>query len=196
MFVWSVKGKTLKFIGIVCLAAALMIALFIFVPKNSATEPAAEQPAEQTATEVSYNYDKVRSNSDRVKFLEQFGWKTDRKPVKECVVTIPKDFDALMQSYNALQKNLGLDLENYAGRDAVRYTYRVTNYPGQDTDVFANVMIYKGSVIGGDICSTEGEGFIRDLSYPGGAPKTDEETTPETTSETTPETSPETEKAE
>ena len=187
MFVWSVKGKTLKFIGIVCLAAALMIALFIFVPKNSEAEA-----AQTSQTEVGYNFDKVRSNSDRIKFLEQFGWKTDKKPVKECVVTIPKDFDALMTSYNALQKNLGLDLENYAGRDAVRYTYRITNYPDAEGDVFANVMIYKSAVIGGDVCSTEGEGFIHDLTFPGGKPMTEEETTTDTTPESTPETAPET----
>lgn len=184
MFVWSVKGKTLKFIGLLCLAAALMIALFVFIPKNSAAE------AEPTAAEVTYNFDKVRSNGDRVEFLEQFGWKVERRPVKECVVTVPKDFDALMTSYNALQKNLGLDLENYAGRDVVRYTYRVTNYPGAEGDVFANVMIYKGTVVGGDVCSTEGEGFIKDLTFPGGAPETE---TPETEAAPETESAPETE---
>lgn len=173
MFVWSVKGSTLKFVGLVCLAAVLMISLLVFVPKNSAavakgetennaeTAPSEEDtPAESAA--VVYNFDKVKSNSDRVKFLAQFGIEVDKTPEKECVVKIPREFDALMQSYNELQKKQGLDLEKHAGKEATRYTYRVKNAPEGDGETYANVTIIKGQVVAGDVVSLDA-GYIKEL---------------------------------
>ncbi len=180
MFVWSVKGNTLKFVGIICLAAVLMISLLIFVPKNSATA------SEMTIAENEINFDKVKSNGDRVDFLEQFGWEVDRTPEKECVVRIPANFDNIMSSYNDIQKSMGLDLEKYTGKEAVRYTYKVTNYPNYDGTVFANVTIYKNRVIAADVCSSDVDGFIRSLDFPGAAPaETEDETQVETQAETT-----------
>ena len=59
MFVWSVKGNTLKFVGIICLAAVLMISLLIFVPKNSATASA------MTIPENEIKLDTEKTNGDR-----------------------------------------------------------------------------------------------------------------------------------
>lgn len=159
MFICSVKGNTLKFIGIVCLAALLMISLIVFIPKHSEKEDAVE-----TASEV--RYDKIKSNTDRVKFLEQFGWKVDKTPLSETVVRIPKSFDAIMNTYNDIQKKQGLDLEKFGGKEAVRYTYKVTNYPGYDGEVSANIIVLKNAVIAGDVCSSDVDGFIQDLSFP------------------------------
>ena len=201
MFVWSVKGSTLKFIGIICLAAVLMISLLVFVPKNSAavakdgtesteeTAPEKEEAAEPTATV--YNFDKVKSNSDRVKFLAQFGIEVDKTPEKECVVKIPREFDALMQSYNELQKKQGLDLENYAGQEATRYTYRVTNAPEGDGETYADIILIKGRVIAGDVVSLDA-GYIKEL----GAAIPEEKEPAETEQTTETETAPETEQVE
>ena len=172
MFIYSIKKSTLKFVGIICLAAVLMISLLVLVPKNSVS-------AEPAAAESSLKFDKIRSNTDRVKFLKQFGWEVEKTPEKETVVRIPSEFDSIMSSYNDLQKKIGLDLEKCAGKEAVRYTYKVTNYPGYDGEVFANIVIYKNSVIAGDVCSADVDGFIHDLTYPGGIPE--ETTTPEET---------------
>ncbi|MBQ7671423.1 MAG: DUF4830 domain-containing protein [Clostridia bacterium] len=191
MFVWSVKGSTLKFIGIICLAAVLMITLLVFVPKNSAavaenekenageTLPEKEEDAEPTVTV--YNFDKVKSNSDRVKFLAQFGIEVDKSPEKECVVKIPREFDALMQSYNGLQKKQGLDLEKYAGQEAVRYTYLVTNAPEGDGETYANIILIKGQVIAGDVVSLDA-GYIKELG--GAIPEAADEPETEQTTET------------
>ena len=174
MFIYSIKGNTLKFVGIICLAAVLMVSLLILVPKNDTAAEAKSVSAENTL-----NFDKIRSNSDRVKFLEQFGWKVERSPEKETVVRIPKNFDEIMTSYNELQKKVGLDLEKYAGKEAVRYTYKVTNYPEYEGEVFANIIICKNAVIAGDVCSADVDGFIRDLTFPGGIPKEEETTAAE-----------------
>ena len=184
MFVWSVKGNTLKFVGIICLAAILMVSLIVLVPKNSY-----EAAAETAANEI--RFDKVKSNTDRVKFLEQFGWEVETSPSNEVVVKIPENFDAVMSAYNDVQKKQGLDLEKYAGKEAVRYTYKVKNFPGYDGVVTANIIVFKKCVIAGDICSSDVDGFIRELAFPeyakeekpeeanGVAESTPEETTPE-----------------
>ncbi len=177
MFVCSVKAKTLKFVGLVCLAAVLMVSLLVLVPKN-------ETVAEPVAAENTVKFDKIKSNGDRVRFLEQFGWKVEKSPVKETVVVIPKNFDAIMSSYNDLQKKQGLDLEKYAGKEAVRYTYKVTNYPNYEGEVFANIVVFKKSVSAGDICSADVDGFIHDLSFPGGKPSETE--APETAADSAP----------
>ena len=174
MFIYSIKKSTLKFVGIICLAAVLMISLLVLVPKNSVS-------AEPAAAESSLKFDKIRSNTDRVKFLKQFGWEVEKTPEKETVVRIPSEFDSIMSSYNDLQKKIGLDLEKCAGKEAVRYTYKVTNYPDYDGEVYANIVIYKNSVIAGDVCSADVDGFIHDLTYPGGIPQNEETAAPEET---------------
>ena len=136
-------------------------------------------------------FDMVKSNTDRVKFLEQFGWEVETSPSNEVVVKIPENFDAVMSAYNDVQKKQGLDHEKFAGKEAVRYTYKVKNFPGYDGVVTANIIVFKKCVIAGDICSSDVDGFIRELAFPeyakeekpeeanGVAESTPEETTPE-----------------
>ena len=42
----------------------------------------------------------------------------------------------------------------------MRYTYEVTNYPDAQGTVYANILIYRNKVIGGDVCSADVTGFI------------------------------------
>lgn len=197
MFVYSIKGNTLKLVGVICAAAILMVVLLVTsrggetatetVSKSAETQIEEETAPAEDAHANEIRYDKIRSNSDRVKFLSQFGWEVEERPVKEGVVRIPKEFDELMNSYNNVQRALGLDLENYAGREVERYSYRVTNYPDYSGEVFANILVFHNKVIGGDVCSYDVDGFIRDFSYPGNtSPETEapETEAPETEAET------------
>ncbi len=159
MFVYSVKGNTLKFAGIICLAIVLTLSLLIFIPKNDSETAAA-------VGEEKINYGKIKTNDDRVKFLEQFGWTVESDPVEEVTVKIPKTFDKVLSSYNNIQLHQGLDLSKYSGKEVTRYTYKVTNYPDYSGEVIANIIIYKSRVIGGDVCSCDVDGFIRDLTFP------------------------------
>jgi len=80
---------------------------------------------------------------------------------------IPREFDRVMSTYNELQKRQGLDLTKYKGREVTRYSYNVTNYPGYEGKVTANVIVYKSRVIGGDVSSSDVEGFIGTFEFPG-----------------------------
>ena len=48
----------------------------------------------------------------------------------------------------------------------MRYTYDVTNYKGYEGRVQVNLLVYKGKVVGGDVCSTDESGFIHGFEAP------------------------------
>lgn len=101
-----------------------------------------------------------KTQEQRIAFLESFGWEVEAEESEIVEVVVPKEFDDVMKQYNELQKKQGCNLEKYAGKRCKRYTYVITNYPGQTEHIRANILIYNGKIIGGDICSLELEGFM------------------------------------
>lgn len=154
MFICSLRAGTLRFFGVVALALAVLVTLIAFVPALSPVKATAAEP------EPAHNYEKVRTNEDRVAFLTSFGYEVSPQAVESETVTVPKDFDKVFAAYNELQKKQGLDLTPYAGKTVERYTYTVQNYPDFDGVVYANLLIYRGRVIGGDVCSADANGFL------------------------------------
>ena len=75
-------------------------------------------------------------------------------------VELPRIFDAVYAKYNDVQKQQGLDLSKYKRKKVTRYTYEVTNYDGYEGTVYANVIVYRGRVVGGDLCSAAPDGFV------------------------------------
>ncbi len=162
MFICTVKANTLKFVGVICLALLTLCAIVLFIPEY--------EPVTTSSIAVStskYTYDKIKTAEDRASFLAQFGWEFDSEPVEEVTMKIPAQFDKVMNAYNELQKHQGLDLAKYRGKEVTRYTYRVTNYPDYEGTVFANVIVYKNKVIGGDVCSSDVTGFIHGFERAG-----------------------------
>ena len=101
-----------------------------------------------------------KSNEERIAFLSSFGWEVEGEPLESATVTIPREFDKVFAAYNELQRGQGLDLSAYGGRTVERYTYTVKNYGGYEGTVLANLLIYRGRVIGGDVCSADASGFV------------------------------------
>ena len=79
----------------------------------------------------------VKSNEDRVAYLEGYGWQVLEEP-----------------------------LAKYAGKRVKRYTYEITNYPTGETGILANLLIYKNTVIGGEVLSPQLDGFLHGLAMP------------------------------
>ena len=159
MFIYSVKSTTLKFFGIIGVAILTLVALIFLVPTYSEATT-----KEIAAMNESISFDNVKNADDGIKFLEQYGWTVDENPIEECDITIPKEFDKVMTTYNEIQKQQGLDLIKYQRKTAKRYTYKVTNYPDYEGTVYANIIVYRDRVIAGDICSADSRGFIQTLS--------------------------------
>ena len=74
--------------------------------------------------------------------------------------TDPKDFDKVFAAYNEIQRKQGLDLSSFKKKSVMRYTYVVTNYPDYAGEVYVNLLIYRNTVIAGDICSADVNGFV------------------------------------
>ena len=100
-------------------------------------------------------------NDARVSFLKGFGWEVATSPVESSQVRIPETSTEVFDRYNQLQKSQGYDLSKLAGKNAMRYVYTVTNYPGATDPVYATVLIHKNEIIGGDITDTSPNGKIQ-----------------------------------
>ena len=108
----------------------------------------------------------VKTNEDRIAYLSSFGWSVSEKPVSVEELVIPEEFDETYSQYLELQASQGFDLTEYAGKRVKRYTYQVNNYPTGETGVQAGLLIYKNTVIGGDVLSAQLGGFIHGLEMP------------------------------
>ena len=96
----------------------------------------------------------VTNNDARVGFLKNFGWEVTNSPTESSQVRIPENTSEVFERYNELQKSQGYDLSRYAGKNVMRYVYKVNNYPNATEPVYATVLVYKNQVIGGDITDT------------------------------------------
>lgn len=150
MFVLSIQAK--KKWGIVVVAAGVLLLALIVIPKLQ-PDLSGGIPGE--------------TNSQRVTFLAQYGWEVEEEPVEIRDVTIPEEFDQVYQQYNGVQKSQGMDLTPYAGKTCRQWIYQVNNYPEEGT-VRATILVYEGQIIGGDISSTELDGFLCGFAGQGG----------------------------
>ena len=153
MFVYSIKAKTIKMLAAICVSLVAVITIIAFIPSQFSGSLAVSGEGE-------INYTGIKTEEDRIEFLKQFGWEVKSTPVEVCEVTIPSEFDKIFTGYNEIQKRQGLDLSDYKKKKVMRYTYEVTNYEGEDGVVYANILVYRKRVIGGDICSADVKGFI------------------------------------
>ncbi|MCR5635982.1 MAG: DUF4830 domain-containing protein [Clostridiales bacterium] len=152
MFIISFKTTAKKVfitLGVVLLVCCVALAISVL----GSGQPEAAQCAGK-------NYSLLADdNKSRTDFLRQFGWETGDDPVSYKTVTIPFTFNDVYENYNKIQLSQGLDLTPYKGKQCESYTYQISNYP-YDGEVYANMLIYNGCVIGGDICSFELDGFM------------------------------------
>lgn len=153
MFIYSVRSSSIKFIAFVLITIALLLGAIILGKSDYVP----------TASKGEINYSGVRDNDSRVSFIESFGIDVQDEPVEEDSFTMPDNFDRVILGYNELQKKQGLDLSKYAKKRVTRYTYLVTNYDSE-SDVYANLFIYRGKVIACDVSSISPEGFVQPLT--------------------------------
>ena len=107
----------------------------------------------------------VTDNAGRIAFLGGFGWQVEEEPHEILEVVIPYEFDAVYEQYNQLQLSQGYDLTRWKGMTAKRYTYRITNYPNTQDEVYANLIVCREQIIAGDVSSLSIHGFMHGLAY-------------------------------
>ena len=152
MFVMTAKVDKKKLILIAAAVVALIVVLAIALGGGR---------SQTTGGEIS-----VASNDDRVQFLASYGWEVVTSPAQTSQVRIPSEGSEVFTRYNALQKAMGYDLTQYAGKTVMRYVYTVKNYPGSTEPVYATILICDNRVIGGDVTDTAATGKIQGFLQP------------------------------
>ena len=150
MFIWTLKLDKKKAVFIIAMAALILIGIIMLAGIDRDQSPGHR---EQTNAD---------SENERTEYLSSMGWDVATPAVSEENVVIPKEFSDVFSKYNELQKSQGFDLSKYAGKELKLYTYKVENYDGDET-VFAELYVYKGSIVGGDVHSAALDGFMQGL---------------------------------
>lgn len=150
MFIKTIKVKKPNL-----LAAALLVVIACLLAVVALTAYRFSKKSQYT----------LGNEAQRQQFLKQMGWEVSGE-FDECrQVLIPEQFNEVYEGYNELQKQQGFDLSAYKGKSCDVYTYKVRNYKGHEDkdDVRCNLMICDDVLIGGDVSSTELDGFMQGL---------------------------------
>lgn len=149
----SLKGK------LFLLVSAIVTITIVFAVISSS-----ENTENSKATDDTLDFS-ASTDEERMSFITSIGLIVENEPSAVAEIRIPDEFDETYANYNEIQKQSGLDLEPYKGCTAKKWTYTVTNYPGYEEtqSIKINLLVYKGKIIGGDICSFEIDGFMKGL---------------------------------
>lgn len=116
---------------------------------------------------VTFGVFSVDSSTNKmiVEYVGNLGWRVNPSPVQISHLTIPSEFDAVFETYNALQKKSGFDLLPFRGKRVSRYTYELQNHiHSEDSRVFLGIIVYESRIIAGEISSTDINGFMHGIT--------------------------------
>ena len=154
MFIYSVRASTLRFFACIILCIAVLILLLSL---------GSVETVYASASGMEINYGGMKTNEDRVAFIESFGIKVNSEPTREETFTMPDSFDRIILGYNQIQKSQGLDLTKYERKRVTHYAYEVTNYDS-DGKVYVNLLVYRSRIVAADISSADDGGFVLALT--------------------------------
>ncbi len=147
MFIKAIKIKKSSFMVLVAAVVIIIVAVIMAVVAGAQEG-------------VTYQ---LKTEKQRQKFLADMGWEVSEEYTECKVVIIPEKFNDVYEKYNKLQKKQGFDLEKFKGKTVEIYTYEVKNYPDHEKNIVANLMVYEGELIGGDVSCIEIDGFMQGL---------------------------------
>ncbi len=112
------------------------------------------------------------TNEQRIAFINQCGWQTGLTHCELTEVRIPVNFDEVYEDYNEIQLLQGFDLRAYRAHSVKKYTYNISNYHDESSasalpDIYANLLVEDGQIIGADISSGEAGGLVTVLKHEG-----------------------------
>lgn len=158
MMIWTARFSRKRAVFSILLMAAVMLILLLLTHR-APDEPEAAAP-------------QLITNQERVEYLESFGWQVESEPLETLQFLLPEPLEEPYLSYNTLQMAQGFDLSLCCGKQISRYTYAVTNYPGRESGVQANLYICEQQPVAGDIFCPGANGFQTTLVFPGNPEQT------------------------
>ena len=167
MFVWTAKISRKNLLIALLAAVAIILVICVTIMSRGGTEV---YDADAVLTEAMGKRSLAgATGEERRAFLAFYGWQTEEDAREFYEVTVPKEFDKVYEHYNELQKAQDFDLRKYRGKQVMKYSYVVTNYPDYDGAVYATLLVYKNRIIGGDISSARLDGFMHGFARPDAA---------------------------
>ena len=151
MLIWTMKFDKKKAAFWVIMAALVIIGIILLLGARDHGASANTAGAKASSA--------VKTEKARVAYLADCGWSVETPALKEETVLIPKQFNAVFETYNELQKQQGFDLTRYAGKEVKLYTYKVVD-SNLGENVIATLYVSGGNVVGGDVHSTALDGFM------------------------------------
>ena len=151
MLIWTMKFDKKKAAFWVVMAALVLIGIILILGALDHGSPAGHAGGKTGAS--------AKSEKARVAYLAGCGWEVETPALKEETVLIPKQFNAVFETYNDLQKQQGFDLSRFAGKEVKLFTYKVVG-SNLGENVVAMLYVSNGSVVGGDVHSTALDGFM------------------------------------
>ncbi|MCQ2454725.1 MAG: DUF4830 domain-containing protein [Clostridia bacterium] len=135
---------------LICILCILLFGLFVF------------SRYDETAVKLQKNGDTHKKRCD---FLSNIGCEIHEETATEKDITIPTEFGDVYNNYNELQNSVGYNLKNYKGEKCKIYSYDVKKFaPLKKNDYAkANLIVYNGRIIGGDISSSKINGKMYPL---------------------------------
>lgn len=109
-------------------------------------------------------YDSISGvdNNARINFIKSLGISVNEDVFEQKEIIIPQQFNKVYENYNNTQIKAGFNLKNHLGKKAVVYRY-VINSPEELDNAFVNIIVLDGEIIGGDISSSELNGYMLPL---------------------------------
>ena len=150
MLIVTAKVPQRRYFLLIALAV-LAVLLFVAIPRGQAADPSGKR---------------AENNASRIAYLESLGWEVVTEPLEALRFTLPDELIEPYRSYNELQLRQDFDLAPYCGETVERYTYTVTNYPGRSAACQADLYLFNGEIIAGDIVCTGEDGFLAPLAFP------------------------------
>ena len=160
MLVYTTKLTRRKIVAGVMVLSFLICGIIL---SASRIDPSRSVNGEILVSTESIQIPKLKTQDDRIEFLKSLNLEIREDPIEFREVMIPEEFDETYKKYNELQVEQGFDLEKYAGKRVMKYSYAVMNHPSGEEAVTATLLIYKGKLIGGDVASAKMDGFMHGL---------------------------------
>lgn len=140
MFVLTVKTKIKKpkrFL-ILCSFAILLLVGILYIAMDSKNSTAYCKGIGEYSLKFS-------SQGEKDKFFSTFNIKGDLVTIDK--VRIPEEFNKTYEGYNKIQKEMGLNLDEFKGKTVKRFVYST------DDKFFVSVLTYRGKVVACHKCT-------------------------------------------
>lgn len=148
MFVFNLKLPLTKrlttVLAVISVSAAVICIIYMIKVQGNVPDSA-------TCDELGSYSLTAKTVKEQLEFLELFGITADSQSRSVKNILIPSDFNSVYEEYNSLQRQIGLDMRKFKGKNAQEITYNIKNADYSS----AVLVVYSDRVIGAHITNGE-----------------------------------------